>query len=266
MFKKITIIGTGNMGSILASNALEFFNGAEVVGCDKSQERLNAMRDRFPNLNTAVSSEEAVAEAGCLFLAVKPQDFFAFAEEVKGKVSENILVVSIMAGIDSNQIKEKLGVTKVIRTMPNTPMMLQKGVIGWLASPSVGSEEKEEINNFFSRMGVTLECFSEDEINKVTAVSGSGPAYFFYTVECLIEAAKSLGFAEEKAKKLVIGTLSGATKMMENNDDIVALRQQVTSKGGTTHAALTILEDSEMKALWQRALDVAYKRAQELAT
>lgn len=265
MSKYVAIIGAGTMGSLLAVRAIERYGEDSVVVCDNNIERLEDLRSKYPAISITSDAAKAVAKADIVMFAVKPQDFFSLAEKIKSALSENVLCVSIMAGVSSKVIAETLGVKKNIRAMPNTAMRLGKAVTGWMATSALSEEEQKDIRAFFDTFGVSVFCDSDDDIDKVTAVSGSGPAYIFYTIECLVEAAKHLGFDEVDAKRLVLGTLEGAAALLAENPDPSALRKQVTSKGGTTAAALASLEEKEFSNIWRQAVDAAYRRAKEIS-
>ncbi|OIO20447.1 MAG: pyrroline-5-carboxylate reductase [Candidatus Magasanikbacteria bacterium CG_4_9_14_0_2_um_filter_41_10] len=265
MFKKIAIIGAGNMGTILAQHACAYFVDSIVTICDTSAEKYQHLILTYSNAQGTTSIPEAVKEADVIILAVKPQHFDDCAKDIRNISLQSVTIVSIMAGVSTSYIKEKIDRDAIIRTMPNTPMQYGHGVTGWHATASVNTQTKKNIVNFLNTGGVTIFCSTEDDINKITAVSGSGPAYFFYAVECLTEAAMHLGFSREEATYIANETCLGAAAVLKEHGDATSLRERVTSKGGTTEAALTYMKEKEMSHIWTEAVKKAYTRAQELS-
>lgn len=265
MFQSITIIGAGIMGTAIAKQANQHFQSTRITVCDTSAEKLNQLTADIPNLITQTEVENAVLGAELIILATKPQQFPEVAEVIKKTVSENTIVLSIMAGISTKTITEQTGLHHIIRTMPNTPLQLGKGVTGWYATSVLSTEHIAAVTSFLKTFGLVIECKTEDEINKITAISGSGPAYFFYATECLMEAAKKLGFNDSDAKNLALHTLFGAAAMLEKNPDPQTLKQNVMSKGGTTEAAIASFENNHFAQAWQTATEQAYQRALELS-
>lgn len=263
MFSTIAVIGAGVMGSLLVEKCVSFFSDAKIIVCDHSLERLSALQLRFPNITVTTDAARAAGMADCIFLAVKPQSFMDLAGVVSGSLTSDKLCISVMAGVPVKKIVTACGATKVIRTMPNTPARIGKGVIGMFANGSVSSDEQSIIKDFFQHLGLVFHCEQEDEVDKLTAISGSGPAYVYYTMECLVASAKELGFSESQALQIVKATFAGAIKLAEN-DDPANLRAQVTSKGGTTEAAIRVFDERDMKSIWQSAVLASYERATEL--
>lgn len=261
MITTISIIGAGVMGSAIITQARHFFASAKITVCDTNEEKLHQLAASITNLTTTTNLGQAVAGADLIILATKPQQFSEVATVIKNSASENTIVLSIMAGISTETIREQTGVDQIIRTMPNTPLQLGKGVTGWYATTTLNSDTLKPIISFLETFGLVIECKTEDEINKITAISGSGPAYFFYATECLLEAAKKLGFNDLDAKNLALHTLFGAAAMLEKNPDPQTLKQNVMSKGGTTEAAIASFENSHFLEAWQTATEQAYQRA-----
>lgn len=253
------------MGSAITKQAKNHFGSSRITVCDTNAEKLNQLAALIPNLITHTSIEEAVLNSELIILATKPQHFPEVAEVIKKNVSEKTSVLSIMAGISTQTIGELTGLKKIIRAMPNTPLQLGKGVTGWYATPTTDQSTANTIVSFLETFGIVIACRTEDDINKITAISGSGPAYFFYATECLMEAAKKLGFSEEDSQKLALNTLFGAAAMLEKNPDPRTLKENVMSKGGTTEAALASFENNHFLEAWYEATEKAYQRALELA-
>lgn len=265
MFTSITIVGAGVMGSAICKQARQHFQSTQITVCDTNEEKLHQLTTEIPNLIGQANLEKATSGADLIILATKPQQFSDVATIIKNTASDNVIILSIMAGISTKTISEQTGLKQVVRTMPNTPLQLGKGVTGWYATAALSSDNKKTIISFLETFGLALECKIEDEINKITAISGSGPAYFFYATECLMEAAKKLGFNDLDAKNLALHTLFGAAAMLEKNPDPQILKQNVMSKGGTTEAAIASFENSHFLEAWQTATEQAYQRALELS-
>lgn len=239
--KKIAVIGVGVMGSLI-SKALES-RGYQVIGLDKGSD-----------IKKAESCDVVV-------LAVKPQDY----KTINLKLANDQLVISIMAGVSVSSIKKHFKTNKVVRAMPNTPGRVGRGFTGYFVTKQATEEDKNFAKELFDALGESTEVSTEDSINKITAVSGSGPAYVFYMLQNFIDSAKSLGIKEKDAKKMVLQTLRGSLAMLEENTDINLLIKNVTSKGGTTEAALKVFDKKNISKTWQQAVESAYKRAKELS-
>jgi pyrroline-5-carboxylate reductase len=263
--KHITIIGAGNMGSILVARAVEFFMNATITVCDTNPEKLQALKEEYTNIQTSVQVAEAVSAADLIILAIKPQQFEACGVSIR-EVNTSATVLSIMAGVSTESIATGTGLAAIVRTMPNTPMMYGKGVIGWYATESTAQDMVEAIISFLDTSGTTIACATEDDINKITAISGSGPAYFFQAVESLTAAAEALGFDHTTAQTLARETMLGAAALLSERPDAAALKQQVMSKGGTTEAAIHRMEQDGMTEIWIAAARDAYERAIALST
>ena len=264
MFSSIAILGAGAIGSLLVEHCSSFFLQANIIACDHSLQKLESLRGRLAGLAVTSSAAEAVAEADLIFFAVKPQSFAALAREILAQTKPGALAVSVMAGISLPRITSNTGLTKIIRVMPNTALRIHCGVTGLLAAASVIETEKQAITDFFAQLGLVVPCSSEDMIDKMAAISGSGPAYVFYMMECLIAAARDLGFSDSEARTIVSATFSGASKLAEKDGNPALLRAQVTSKGGTTEAAMKVFEDRGTQGIWRSAIQAAYTRAEEL--
>jgi len=170
-----------------------------------------------------------------------------------------------MAGIRSDAIAAALGTERVVRSMPNTPALIGQGIAGLYARPAVTATERRDAERLLATPGRTLWVDQEADLDAVTALSGSGPAYVFYFVEAMVQAAEDMGLSTEQGKQLALATFSGASALAQaSNDAPSVLRERVTSKGGTTHAALTSLESSQVKQAFVKAIKAAQRRATEL--
>ena len=250
---KIGIIGAGVMGRILA-NRLK-----DVLINDRDKGKL-AMVD-----GVEATQEKLVEKSNVLILAVKPQDFKELASQLKGLILKEKMVISIMAGVSIKTIQDLLDIKYVVRAMPNIPCKIGKGVVVWKASDFLNQEQKQNAEEIFGCLGKTIEVENEQYIDMATAVSGSGPAYVYLFQELLIEATKNLGLPEDIAEELVIETILGAVALQKNsNVSPVVLREQVTSKGGTTEAAIKVFEENNLAEIFQKALKRAYERSRGL--
>ena len=263
MFSSIAIIGAGTIGSLLVEQCASFFSNATLIACDHSSRKLTELQGRLAGLVVTASAAEAAAAADLIFFAVKPQSFAALAREIFDQTKPDALAVSVMAGVSLKTVAASTGIPKVIRTMPNTPSRIGRGVIGFIANDVVSSAEKDTIQDFFKNFGLVIPCASESDIDRLTAVSGSGPAYVFYMMESLIAAAQELGLTETQALEVVRATFTGASALAQEEQPSL-LRAQVTSPGGTTEAAMKVFEDRGMRGIWRSAIQAAYTRAEEL--
>ncbi|MFA6040421.1 MAG: pyrroline-5-carboxylate reductase [Methylophilus sp.] len=261
---KIGFIGGGNMSSALIIGLKnQQFNPEQIQVVELDQARRNALQQ---NLQVHVTADlKDIAQNDVIVLAVKPQQLKAVALELAPLLSQQ-LVISIAAGVRLTDLSRWLNqYSKIIRCMPNTPAQIQMGITGLYAMPLVSALEKETATQILSAAGQTLWLANEDEIDAVTAISGSGPAYVFYLIEALQEAAINLGLTVDQAKQLSIATFKGASLLAESSSTpIHTLREQVTSKGGTTEQGLLSLAQSQVKQAMILATQQAEKRAKIL--
>jgi pyrroline-5-carboxylate reductase len=265
---KIAFIGGGNMATSLVAGLIADGYAPETLNVsDPSAERLDLLRSRY-GVQVFARNQEAVVGADTLVLCVKPQ----LARDVCVALAEPLaaldpLVISVMAGVPEQAIQRWLGrAAPVVRAMPNTPAMVQTGAIGLHASPEVTDAGRNRAETVLRAVGLTRWVESESKIDAVTAVSGSGPAYFFLFMEALEEAGISLGLDAETARLLTIQTALGAAKMaVESDDPPGRLRERVTSPGGTTERALEHLLKADLHALVKRAARAAHDRAVDIS-
>ncbi|MBI2453204.1 pyrroline-5-carboxylate reductase [Candidatus Peregrinibacteria bacterium] len=262
----ILIIGSGNMGSAIAHGMIKHFEtGCDLIISDTNPEKLEQYRNLEVTVTTTLS-KECLSTCDTIILATKPQSFPALLQELKSLIREPKLILSIAAGITIDTLRIHLGQEKIVRIMPNTPALIGAGISAWYATPSVSNEEKERVKNILKALGEEIETQNEDEIDIATALSGSGPAYSFYFLEKLIDGAVSLGMKKNIAKRLAISTVMGSCKLAQvSQEDFSSLRQKVTSKGGTTEAAMSVFEKKSFGDIVKKAIKMAYKRAKELA-
>lgn len=257
----VGIIGGGNMGSAIIAGIRYKF---PVRVCEKDAVRRKLLQRKFKLAAEDLSS--LIEQSSILILAVKPQDFDAILAECAPFITKKHLVISIAAGITCHYIEERLGkAVRVIRTMPNLPAQIAQGVTAVARGAWASAADLKTAQKIFDSVGVTM-AVEEKWIDGITAVSGSGPAYLFYFVECFEEAAKSLGFDAATARDLVRQTIRGSLNLLDASSDTAAdLRARVTSKGGTTQAALNVFMEHKWQNIFTDALKAARQRAKELS-
>jgi len=263
----VTFIGGGNMATALISGLSKSRPGSGWIRvCDPSIEARQRLEHDYP-VACSDSATQAVVQADTIVLAVKPQVMPAVLAELAGRVEPGQLVISIAAGVNIGTILRALGPDQaVIRVMPNTPALIGVGISGLFAAPQCTAEQRATAERLFAVAGATVWVEDEALINVVTAVSGSGPAYYFLLTEALREAGRTLGLSETVAAKLALHTVSGAGAMaMQSGVDVAELRRRVTSPGGTTQAALEAFEAGNFRQLVYRAVKAASDRGAELA-
>jgi pyrroline-5-carboxylate reductase len=262
---KITFVGGGNMAAALIgglAGKLTAANNIHVI--DINTESLTKLQQQF-GVTTAVQIDAAVAASDVIVLAVKPQQMKGVVAQLLPHVKTQ-LVLSIAAGIRAVDLSRWLGGhNAIVRTMPNTPALIGKGVTGMVASAGVSTEQRAAADAIMSAVGDTVWLDDEKLIDSVTAVSGSGPAYVFYFIEAMQQAAQEMGLTAEQGNALAISTFVGAAQLAaQSADQISVLRERVTSKGGTTYAALTSMEESGVKQSIITAMKAAAARGQAL--
>lgn len=260
---KIGFIGLGNMAKAIIKNFKQKSFNFIIGGFDIAKSFNNICREL--KIKIYKSNIDLVDNSDIIFLCVKPQHVSEVLTEIKSFI-KNKLIISIAAGISIKRIHNLLSKkVPVVRIMPNTPVLVGEGACGYAFSNQVTVEFKkiaEKIINSFCKVSFQV---PEKHIDTITSLSGSGPAYFFYITEAMIEQAKISGFDEKKAKILIAQTLIGAGKLLIKTDETpLVLRHKVTSKGGTTEAAINILEKNKLKEVIKNAVFAAYKRAKEL--
>ncbi len=264
----IAFVGGGNMarsliGGLLAGGC----DAARIHVSDPSETQLESIHQQF-GVRTTRSNEHAVTGADVVVLAVKPQVLHMAAESIAAAVAaERPLVVSIVAGVCSLDLCRWIGGdVALVRTMPNTPALVQSGASALFANAHTNAEQRELAESIMRAVGLTVWLDSESDMDAVTALSGSGPAYFFLVMEAMESAARKLGLADANARLLTLQTALGAARLaLESSDDVSTLRRRVTSPGGTTERALQVLEDGGLETLFDNAVAAACQRSKELA-
>jgi pyrroline-5-carboxylate reductase len=263
---KTAFIGGGTMGEAMLAAVLEkkLCKPADICVSDVSQERLQALKNKYSVAVTG-SNKEAVAGKEVIILAVKPQSLPEVLADLKGSLKSTQLVLSIVAGKSISNLSQGLGHRRIVRAMPNTPARIGYGVTGWTATSEVTLKQKDSARSILGAMGREIYFDDEKYLDMVTAVSGSGPAYCFLLAESLIEAAVNIGLPRQEAEELVSQTMLGSAHLLAQSGQPTAeLRRNVTSRGGTTEAALKVLENGDFAGLVAGAVRAAYDRAREL--
>ncbi|HIJ65087.1 MAG TPA: pyrroline-5-carboxylate reductase [Candidatus Hydrogenedentes bacterium] len=258
-------LGYGNMGSAILAGLLEHGKLAaeNLLIYDVDPAKAAAASDL--GVQVAASAEDLARRCATLVLAVKPQTMAEALDQLEPGMSPEKLVISIAAGISIDYLQGRLGTAvRVIRVMPNTPALVSAGAAGIALSPNCTEKDAELAREIFGAVGIA-ETVPEPAIDAVTALSGSGPAYFFYMVECLIKAATAQGLPEHVATRLAGQTLLGAGRLLaESGEPAAILRERVTSKGGTTEAALKQFAADGFERVVAAAVDAAAARSREL--
>lgn len=264
---RITIIGCGNMDLTYARSFLQYHkvtkNDLWLVA--KNQEHSKKLIEQdLGNVSIGLNDENLNTDV--IILAVKPQDLISLVKGLKGKIGKNTLVISILAGVKLNKLKEVLDHNLLFRAMPNMPAQYGLGITAYTPTEDVNVHHISTVDNLLSTTGRTFMIDNENLMDGVTAVSGSGPAYFYYVVKIMIETAKNIGFDESLATLLVKQTMHGAYHVINNsNTDLDTLIKKVASKGGTTEAAFGILKENEFARIFSDAILRAETRSKELS-
>jgi len=263
----IGFIGAGNMAYALIKGLLNNGFDANQINISDPNEELLLNRESELKVTTYSDNTSLLSNSDIIFFAVKPQVLSSVCLELKGVVKSKHLFVSIVAGIRSSDINRWLGGNfALIRTMPNTPALFQSGVTGLFANEVVDNDQKSLVESILSSVG---ECFWVNEeklIDAITAISGSGPAYFFLLMESMKQAGMALGLDEETANSLSIQTAYGASLMAnKTGKDSRTLRTEVTSPNGTTQSAIESFQDQNFEGIVANATRAAYDRARELS-
>ena len=268
---RIAFIGAGNMAASLIGGLRAQGVPAERIRASDPGAEQRAKISAEHGIFICADNAEAVAGADVIVLAVKPQVMKSVCQALAPHLTEGQLIVSIAAGIPCDSLERWLGeqaaaVPAIVRCMPNTPALLGQGVSGLYATARVSAEQRQQAEQLLSAVGVALWLDDEQQIDAVTAVSGSGPAYFFLLIEAMTAAAEQLGLPRETAAQLTLQTALGAARMaLESEVDAAELRRRVTSPNGTTEAAIKSFQAGGFEALVHQALNAAATRSAELA-
>jgi len=264
---QITIVGCGNMGLIYARAFLKYdITKRENLLLVEKNENRKAELMKLDIGNVVLPDDPIISKSDLVILAVKPQDFHELSSALKKVMTPNTILLSIMAGIRINKLEAVLNHKNIIRAMPNSPVELGMGITGFSASSGISLEYLRKAENLLSTTGRTVFFENEDLLDAVTALSGSGPAYFFYLVKNMVDAGKQMGFDEGVSAMLVKQTMLGAFHLLNSsNKSLDELITAVASKGGTTEAALTTFEKNGVGKYLAEGIINAEKRAKELS-
>jgi len=261
---RIAFIGGGNMATaIIGGLVRQGLAPSDVVVVEPFEPARQRLDQEF-GVQARAAPGPALATASMVVWAVKPQTFKEAAAQAQAHVAQ-ALHLSVAAGIRSDSIAAWLGTERIVRSMPNTPALVGKGMTALYARSAVTVADRDRVEKVIAPTGEHLWVEQEAQLDAVTALSGSGPAYVFYFLEAMEQAGAELGLSKEQARRLAVGTFAGASELARaSTDPLETLRERVTSKGGTTYAALTSLEQAGVKAQFVAAMHAACKRATEL--
>lgn len=262
---QLAFIGGGNMaGAIFGGLLAGGWPATAILVVEPAAEQRQRLAAAHPGLRVVAAAEPSLREAQLVVWAVKPQTFAEAAAPCAPWVG-GALQLSVMAGIRSDAITGATGSERVVRAMPNTPALIGRGIAGLVARPAISAADRLAVERVLAPTGSLLWFDAEADLDAVTALSGSGPAYVFYLIEAMVEAGAGMGLSGDAARRLAQETVAGAAALaMRSGDPLATLRERVTSKGGTTHAAISSLERDGVKASIVRALHAARARAEEL--
>ncbi|CAH0280662.1 pyrroline-5-carboxylate reductase [Chryseobacterium sp. WG14] len=264
---KIAILGAGNMGLSFSKSFLkyELIKPEHLHLIIRNPSKVNKIAEDFPKSVISTFSEVKELDADLVIIAVKPQDFQLVAQNIQFTLKENQMVLSIMAGINIDKIQKSLNHSLVVRAMPNSPTLLGMGITGYTAADGISFSQLINIERLLNSTGRSVYLENEDLLDGVTALSGSGPAYFYYIIDAMIKAGIEMGIEENLSKLFVKQTMLGAYHLINNSEkSLEELIKDVASKGGTTEAALKTFEENSFKDILKQGILNAEKRAKEL--
>lgn len=268
--KKITFIGSGAMAEAMISSLLrqKLAKPEDLRTADTHLQRVQELHEKF-GVQPFTDNILAVEHADVVVLSVKPQRLTELLRSLKGTIPPGAVILSIVAGATIDKISKGLKHNAVVRSMPNTPAQIGEGITVWIASPSVSEVQKETARSILGAFGDEIDVDDENYLDMATALSGTGPAYVFIFMEAMIDAGVHMGFSRHVSEQLVVKTLRGSVDYYEvlnqkSSVHVAALKNQVTSPGGTTAEALYYLEKAGFRTAISRAIWAAYQRSLEL--
>ena len=265
---KIAVLGAGNMGISFSKSFLkyELIKPENLHLITRKKEKIQKISEEFPHSKVSVFDEISGIDSDLVIIAVKPQDFQFVAENLPFNFNENQMLLSIMAGIKIEKIQQLLNHRKVVRSMPNSPTLLGMGITGYTAAEGISFNDLMHIERFLNSTGRSVYLEDENLLDGVTALSGSGPAYFYYIVDAMIKAGTEMGIDENLSKLFVKQTMLGAYHLINNSEkNLEELIKDVASKGGTTEAALKTFEENSLKNTVKQGILAAENRSKELS-
>ncbi len=260
----ISFIGGGNMATALIGGMLsEGFTAQQISVVEISADNRARLENDF-SVKTFIDISEGIADSQIIVLAVKPQQFRELCQQL-APIINNRLLISIAAGIRATDLARWCETDAIVRVMPNTPALIRSGMSGLFALPAVSKEQRDQAQKILSAVGETIWLQDEEMLDALTAISGSGPAYVFYLIEALQQAALGMGFSAEESRRLAQTTFLGASKLaVASDDDVSVLRSRVTSKNGTTERALLSLDANRVASYIAEAAQAAQARSSEM--
>ena len=265
-FARLAVLGAGNMGSSIIKGLIaQRYPSEKLIAADINEKSLINLQQAVA-IDTTTDMQQAAHQADIILLVVKPQHLQKLCETIHTACQDK-LVISVAAGVTTASIAGWLKVpAAIIRAMPNTPALIGAGATAIYATASATSHQIAQAKSIMEAVGMVVEVNDENLIDAVTAVSGSGPAYFFQMMYSMQQAGQALGLDEAIAKQLTVQTALGAALLaQQSTDSLLTLQKQVTSPGGTTESALTVLENNNLPQLYAEALQAAYKRSKQIA-
>ncbi|WP_159017740.1 pyrroline-5-carboxylate reductase [Algibacter sp. L3A6] len=263
---KVLVIGAGNMGLTYAQGMSKsrLLKKRNIMVLDKSEEKLEEL-NQISHFDAFKELEDCVPKADIIFIAVKPYHAEGVFKAINKLVNLQQIIVSIMAGVTIASIKELTGLDKVVRAMPNLPAQIGKGLTSYVTSPEISRIEMLTVESLLDTTGKSMRVSNENFIDASTGISGSGPAYVFYFMQSMMEAALQMGFSKNDSTVLVSQTFTGAVELFnQSNLSPNSWMDRVASKGGTTRAALDSMEDNNVNELIKEAAFAAFSRAVEM--
>lgn len=265
---KISILGAGNMGISFSKSFLkyELIKPENLHLITRKKQNIASIQKEFPNSKISAFEDIKCLDSDLVIFAVKPQDFNYVVENLKFNLDQKQMILSVMAGIKIEKIQTALQHHKVVRAMPNSPTLLGMGITGYTAATGISFSDLIQIERLLNSTGRSVYLEDENLMDAVTALSGSGPAYFYYIVDAMIKAGIEMGIDENLAKLFVKQTMMGAYHLMNNSDkNLDELIQDVASKGGTTEAALKAFQENNLQETLREGILSAEKRSKELS-
>ncbi len=263
---RVGVVGTGAMAEAMVAGMLEthVVDPGQLCCSHPREERRRRLAERF-GVSTAASNQAAAEGADVVLLAVKPQVLPTVMPELRTVLTDDQLVVSVIAGASTRALGDGLGHPAIVRSMPNTPAQIGQGVTVWYATGAVTPSQKERTRTMLSALGREFEVHDEGQVAMATAVSGTGPTYIFLFIEALVDAAVHLGFPRHVARDLVLDTMQGSAAFaLRSGRHVAELRDMVTSPGGTSAEALYELERGRLRTVVSDAVWAAYERTRQL--
>jgi len=263
---QVLVIGAGNMGLAYAKALVksEYLSKTKLMISDTDPQKAEELK-KISRFDVYSDLKDCLPKADIVFIAVKPYHTEGLFKELKPMTKKDQVIVSLMAGVNIKSIQNGLGIEKVVRAMPNLPAQVGKGLTSFTTSKEVSRLETSTVQQLLNTTGKSVHLDTENDIDASTGISGSGPAYVFYFMQSMMEAAKKMGFSDHDSKVLVSQTFEGAVELF-NQSDLTPMKwmNKVASKGGTTRAALDSMDDNNIKELIEEAAYAAFNRAVEL--